>query len=485
LPLVVQRARDDKPHRRQENNFTPATLEGTQRIQAEQLRRPSLPQFRTSQASVAAGGFQIASAEIQSYSRIMAVVALSELLGTAVYSSTGSRCGRVREVALAPEEDAARISAFVVKSRGVELMVLASSIVAADPYGLHTSLPQSQWTPLNGGEGLLLLERDLLDQQIIDVHGRKVVRVNDADIVVESENSHLTLKLTAVDVGTRGIVRRLLKGFIPAELLRRLTEKFSSKVIPWDFVNLIESDPARRVKLRISHDRLAKLHPADIADIIEDLPPAQREAVMESLDDEVAAEALEELDPRMQVSIVSNMDSEKVADIVEEMDPDAAADLLGDLPPEQSKEILEEMEPAERQEVAELLQHEEHTAAGRMNTEYLALSPRATAADAADLLRNYEGDLGSVATIFLVSDDWKLVGSVPLSKLVAAQPSAPLSELAGDEVISCAPAAKDREVAAIFDKYNLLTLPVVDEDGRLTGIITADDVINMLRRYAE
>ncbi len=419
----------------------------------------------------------------------MAVVALSELLGTAVYSSTGSRCGRVREVAITPGDDPTRISGFVVKTRGGERMVAASSIVAADPYGLHTSQPQSEWAPLNPSagpaEGLLMLERDLLDQQIIDVHGRKVVRVNDADIVVEPENSHLALKVTAVDVGTRGIVRRLLKGLVPAELLRRITQKFGSKVIPWEFVNLIETDPARRVKLRISHDRLARLHPADIADIIEELSPAEREAVMQSLDDEVAAEALEELDPRMQVSIVSAMDSEKAADIVEEMDPDAAADLLGDLSPEQSQEILEEMEPAERNEVAELLQHEEHTAAGRMNTEYLALSPRATAGDAADLLRNYEGDLGSVSTIFLVSDDWKLVGAIPLSKLVAAQPSAPLSELAGDEVISCAPAAKDREVAAIFDKYNLLTLPVVDDDGRLTGIITADDVINMLRKYAE
>jgi Mg/Co/Ni transporter MgtE len=165
------------------------------------------------------------------------------------------------------------------------------------------------------------------------------------------------------------------------------------------------------------------------------------------------------------------------------MDPDAAADLLGDLPPDQSEEILEEMEPAEREEVAELLQHEEHTAAGRMNTEYLALSPRASVADAGELLRQYEGDVSSVSTIFLVSDDWKLVGAIPLSRLVAAKPDMPLSELAGDEAISCPPQATERQVAEIFDKYNLLTLPVVDADGHLTGIITADDVISLLRKY--
>ncbi|MBV8206985.1 MAG: magnesium transporter [Acidobacteria bacterium] len=415
----------------------------------------------------------------------MAVVALSELLGTAVYSSTGSRCGRVREVAVAPGEDRSRISSFVVRTRGEDHMVAASSIVAADPYGLHTVMPKSQWAKVNGahgGEGLLMLERDLLDQQIIDVHGRKVVRVNDAEIVVEPENSHLSLKITAVDVGSRGMVRRLLKGLVPAEFLRRIAQRFGSKVIPWEFVDLIETDPARRVKLRISHDRLAKMHPADIADIIEELAPAERGAVMESLDEGVAAEALEELDPKMQVSILSALDSEKAADIVQEMDPDAAADLLGDLPPEQSEEILEEMEPAEREEVAELLQHEENTAAGRMTTDYLALSPRATVADAAEALRRYEGDATSVATIFLVSEDWKLQGAVPLSALVAANQEKLLTELAGEETISCPPEASEKEVAETFDKYNLLTLPVVDHEGRLIGVITADDVISWLRK---
>ena len=138
-----------------------------------------------------------------------------------------------------------------------------------------------------------------------------------------------------------------------------------------------------------------------------------------------------------------------------------------------------------RQEVSELLQHEEHTAAGRMNTQYLALSPRATVADAADLLRQYEGDISSVSTIFLVSDDWKLAGAIPLSKLVAAQPTTPLTELAGEGIVFCTSECSEREVATLFDKYNLLTLPVVDGDGRLTGIITADDIIGMLRKYAE
>src|SRR5437868_883802 len=157
-----------------------------------------------------------------------------------------------------------------------------------------------------------------------------------------------------VDVGSRGAVRRLLRGVIPENAVERLVQKIPTKIIPWEFVDLIETDPSRRVKLKIEHERLARLHPADIADILEELAPAEREAVFESLDEQIAAETIEEIDPKLQVSIMKSLDSERAADIVEEMDPDAAADLLGDLPEETSEEILEEMEPAEREEVEEL-----------------------------------------------------------------------------------------------------------------------------------
>src|SRR5205823_12446793 len=351
----------------------------------------------------------------------MAVVALSELLGTSVYSPTGSRCGRVREVAITPQDDRARVATLVVKTREGNRLVNASSIIAADAHGLHTSLRQTDWIPPTGNEGFLLLERDLLDQQIIDVHGRKVVRVNDADILLEPVNGHLLLKVAAVDVGTRGIVRRLLKGILPSEALRGLASKFPSKTIPWEFVDLIETDPARRVKLKISHDRLAKLHPADIADIIEELAPKEREAVFETLDEEIAAGALEEVQPRFKKSILESLDSERAADIVEEMNPDAAADLLADLPEERTSEILQEMEPEERNEVAELMEFGGTTAAGRMNTEYLALDDSATVNDAIEALRNFEGGVESVSTLYLVDKEGHLAGAVPLAKLVLAK----------------------------------------------------------------
>jgi Mg/Co/Ni transporter MgtE len=190
---------------------------------------------------------------------------------------------------------------------------------------------------------------------------------------------------------------------------------------------------------------------------------------------------LEEIDPRLQVKIVESLDSDRAADIVEAMDPDAAADLLGDLPRETSDEILEEMQPAEREEVAELLEFREDTAAGRMTTEYLAMGDSATVQDAIETLKQFEGGIETLSTIYLLGADAKLMGAVPLAHIVVASSDTPLKKLAVEPLISTHAGANEKAVAELFDKYNLLTLPVVDDDGRMTGVITADDVISLLR----
>ncbi len=411
----------------------------------------------------------------------MPSLALSDLLGATVYDRSGTTpAGKVREVALVPQENSSRISGFVVKTRYGD-RILSITAVNSINGGVRAGSLSSEWSPYGGGEGMLLLERDLLDQQIIDVHGRKVVRVNDVDIHEETGHDHVVLKLNAVDVGARGAIRRLLKGVVPSTALRTMLSRIPPRMIPWEFVDLIETDPARRIKLKISLERLSKLHPADIADIVEDLAPAEREAVFETLDEEVAAETLEEVDPKLQVSILSSLDSDRAADIVEEMDPDAAADLLGDMSPEASREILTEMQPEERAEVSGLMNFEEDTAAGRMTTEYMALKPGAKVVDAIEMLRNFEGGLESMSTIYIVGERSKLLGAVPLAKIVLATPETPLMLLSTGHVPTIHPGADEKEVAQLFDKYNLLTLPVIDDEGVLTGVITADDVINMLR----
>ena len=278
----------------------------------------------------------------------MRALALSELLGLPVYDSDSGRMGRVREVALMPQDDPIHIAALIVRTPQGDRIV-GSDLLRAVNGGVYTTAHTADLPKYSSGEGMLLLERDLLDQQIIDVHGRKVVRVNDVELALNGDSTSplgLNLRIAFVDAGARGAIRRLLKGVVPRHALSTWLERVPARNIPWEFVNLIETDPARRVRLKISSDRIARLHPADIADIIEELAPAERDAVFQALDEDVAAQALEEIDPKLQVSLLNNMESDRAADIVEEMNPDAAADLLGEMTDERSEAILDEMEPA-------------------------------------------------------------------------------------------------------------------------------------------
>src|SRR5688572_17434544 len=367
----------------------------------------------------------------------MSLVTLSELLGAAVRDPSGAVRGRVREIAVAPQDHPTRIAFLIVKTPDGERVLPVESLKTAGvTVRAHSDV--SSWENYTPSDGVLLLKRDLLDQQIIDVHGRKVVRVNDVELETKPLNSHVLLDVVSVDVGARGAIRRLSKGLVPSFTLRALLERIPPRVIPWQFVDLIETDPARRVKLKIAYEGLSKLHPADIADIVEDLPPAEREAVFETIDEEVAAEALEEIDPDIQVRIVESLDSNRAADIVEEMDPDAAADLLGELPEGRSGEILREMEPDERREVTQLLEFGEHTAAGRVTTEFIAVVETGVVDDAIEALRRFEGSSEAVATIYLTGAGQKLVGAVPLVKIAISSPAVQLSTL-GEPYIACAP----------------------------------------------
>jgi Mg/Co/Ni transporter MgtE len=284
-----------------------------------------------------------------------------------------------------------------------------------------------------------------------------------------------------VEVGLRGAVRRLFKGALPAQTLESLARRFPARVIPWEFVDVIEVDPARRVKLKIEHERLAQLHPSDIADILEELPPAEREAILTTLDEEVAAEALEEVEPRLQKSMVEGLTSEVAAGIVEEMDPSAAADLLAELPESHSEAILEEMNPEERQEVEELLEFDEDSAAGCMTTDFVSVGMEATVAQAVQALRGFDGDPESVTEVYLLDEKRVLRGAIPLSRLVMALPETRLAVLAEPRVLSGPADLRQNDLAEMFDKYNLRALPVVDGQGRMVGVVQADQVISFLR----
>jgi CBS domain-containing protein/sporulation protein YlmC with PRC-barrel domain len=348
------------------------------------------------------------------------------------------------------------------------------------PSGTLELRSPSALNPLRGDENYLFLQQDLIDRQIIDIHGRKVVRVNDVDLEWLGHGSVHLLRVSEVEVGLRGAVQRVFKGLLPRQTLESLSRRFSSRGIPWHFVDVIEVDPARRVKLKIEHERLADMHPSELAEILADLAPAEREAIFTTLDEQVAAETLEEVEPKLQKSLLESLDEERIADIVEEMDPGAAADLLGELTDERSEAILEEMEPDERHEVEELLEFHEDSAAGRMTTDYVSVLTEATVADAVQAIRTFDGDVETVTEIYILDADGVLKGSVPLGRMVLALPDSRLHVLAEPRVLSCPADMHQSDVAELFDKYNLNSLPVVDAQGRMAGVVHSDQVISYL-----
>jgi magnesium transporter len=412
--------------------------------------------------------------------RETARVSLTALLGTPVTDAQGHLRGRLKDIAVATGPDAGKVAGLVLKTRN-GLSIVQSQDVMETPAGTLELRSAGALVPLKDEGNYLYLQQDLVDRQIIDIHGRKVVRVNDVDLEWLGRGAAHLLHVAEVEVGLRGAFRRVFKGLLPRATLESISRKLAPNGIPWQFVDVIEVDPARRVKLRIAYERLAEMHPSDLAEILEDLAPAEREAVFNSLDEEVAAETLEEVEPKLQKALLETLDEEKIADIVEEMDPGAAADLLAELPQEQSDAILEEMEPEERQEMEELLEFDEHSAAGSMTTDFVSVGKEATVAQAVQALRSFDGDPESITEVYLVDEKRVLTGVVSLSRLVMALPETRIKLLAEPRVLSCPADMRQNDLAEMFDKYNLHALPVVDIHGRLVGAVQADHVISFLR----
>ena len=406
----------------------------------------------------------------------MTLLYFTELLALPVYDLKGRLIGRVKDAAIVPLIDVSRVDRFLVGAGGTWLSVRYGQVAEISLTGIR--LNDEVMVPYHSDEYMLRIGRDLLDQQIIDVNGRKVVRVN--DVTFEMRGGYLSV--LEVDVGIRSIVRRILQGLVPRRIIRRMQRPISPNSISWDFCSIIEADPQRRLRLNISNDKLEKMHPADLAEIVEELGNAEREAIFETMDSEVAADALSELDPGTQASILESLEPDVAADIVEEMSPDEAADALAELEHETSEDILDEMETAEGEEVRELLEFDEDSAGGMMNTEYVALPEAATVREAIDYLRGQEELLESVNVLFLVDAEGILKATVPLARIFLAAGDRELRTLAPEKLRRASLDVKQEDLTEIFDKYNLISLPIVDAEGRLVGVVTADDIISVLRQ---
>ena len=405
----------------------------------------------------------------------------TELMGASAYDANSNYVGRVREFFVHPADQPNRISHFLIsRGRYQPLVARHDQVSSIVPGRINLNVNERALEAYQPNEAWLAVQKDLLDQQIIDTAGRKVVRVNDVDLSEFRTNEHVELRIAQVDVGLPGAFRRLLQGVAPAALVRKLESKLPQRSIRWEFVNLIEPAPLRRVKLRITHEKLEDLHPADLAEMMEELSAAERQGIIASLDEETAASVLAELDERLTTQIVEKLDPEKAADIIEEMAPDAAADLLADLPKKTSRELLEEMPNEEAEEVRELLAFDPSTAGGMMNTEFAFVSETASQEEVLYWLRGQEFNLEQLDTIVLLDKLGHFAGTAPIARILLASPNQHLSELRTEPLVFITADAGEKDVFELFDKYNLRMLTILGPDHRPLGVVTVDDVVSRL-----
>jgi magnesium transporter len=405
----------------------------------------------------------------------------TELVGSSAYDAQNNFVGRVREFFIEPADQPNRISHFLIsRGRFQPLVARYDQVSAVVPGRIDLNVSERALDAYHPNEAWLAIQKDLLDQQIIDTAGRKVVRVNDVDLSEQRVNNHVELRLAQVDVGLPGAVRRLLQGVAPSALVRKLQVKLPQRTIRWEFVNLIEPDPLRRVKLRITHEKLEDLHPADLAEMMEELSAAERQGIIASLDEETAAAVLAELDERLTTQIVEKLDPEKAADIIEEMAPDAAADLLADLSKETSEELLEEMPNQEAREVRELLAFDPSTAGGMMNTEFAFVGEDSTREEVLEWMRHQDLNLEQLDNIVLVDKNHAFSGTVPVARLLLAAPTQHMRELKTEPLVSVKADDREKDVFELFDKYNLRMLTVTDQENCPIGTVTVDDVVSRL-----
>jgi sporulation protein YlmC with PRC-barrel domain/CBS domain-containing protein len=401
----------------------------------------------------------------------------SEILHLPVLTAEGRRVGRVDDL-YADAQDG-NVVRLVIRARAgrVELAWDQVESISTDARAVRLA-PDAAPTSIaeRGGNGeTLSLRREILDRQIIDVHGRKVVRVN--DILLETVGD--ALKLRRVETGLAGAVRRLVSGLLRPRTVRSVAAGLAEQGISWDYVGLVDPRSAR-IQLKV-HQQLARMHPADLADIIEDLGRVERQTIVTALDTETAAQALSEVEPAVQSAVVEEIHPEQAADILDEMPPDEAADILGDIGEAQSRAVLDAMEREGADDVRELLEFDEDSAGGLMTTQFFAAGPDWTVGQTLAALRDVDPDLvDELDEIPLVAEDGQLRGIVPLVRLVRVAPDTPLADVCRRETRAVRPDESFEEVVERFEKYNLRALAVVDDGGALAGLISVEDVLSRL-----
>ncbi len=401
---------------------------------------------------------------------------LSEILGRTITDLDGNLVGKLddliaRELVEFPHPV---VDAVVIDQRGKKLIAPYSTVMSLFAPAIPLKCHVEDLPSYEPSEEDVYLSRDVLDKQIIDTDGARVVRVNDLELV----RVNGTLYVSNVDLGLMGILRRIGLGRATNALVSALHLKWPENIISWDAVELLRHDQFMR--LRVPVESMAELHPADVAEIISDLNKLESGQLIASMNVEQVADTLEQVETEFQASLIEDMDDERAADVLEEMEPDEAADLLAELPPERSRRLVALMEKEEADDVRHLLTFPEDSAGGIMTTDYAVVPPDVTAEQAIKLLRETASDIEILFYVYVTDTDNHLMGVFSLTDLIFAEPAALVSEFMDDRVKTVNPLDEQDEVAQVITKYDLLAVPVVDAENVIQGIVTVDDALDKI-----
>lgn len=404
---------------------------------------------------------------------------LSQMLGRPVLDMNEEEIGRISDLAIAAGEVFPRITSLAFKGpANTPLMISWRKYVDnfdGDAIHLNVNAQGVRFSYLQPDE--ILLSRDLMSKQIVDTQGLKVVRVNDLKL----SSSRNQLRLLGAEVGVRGILRGIAPWLEKATLAvaHVFGHDIQENIIAWNYMDLLEHDLSQ-VKLSVTHKRLHELHPADVADIIEQLDPHQRAEVFEHLDNAQAADAISELEDEYQSDVIDDLSESRASKLLATMDPDDAADIIGDLPYEKAETLLRIMGVQESRAIRRLLGYREKTAGGIMTTQFFAVPAETTVGETIEKPRALPEDHETVQYVYVNDTEQKLVGVLSLRTLVLARNDSKAGDLAFRELITADPDDDQEEVADNISKYSLLAMPVVDEDGKLLGIVTVDDAMDVM-----
>jgi len=402
-------------------------------------------------------------------------VYLSEILGKDVIDQFGKKLGILRDLIIVPGLKYPGVIKIILKNKKQLTEIAVENLQLFNSSVISVNLPDSNLNNYMHEDGDILVKKHILDKQILDVNGVKVVRVNDLKLG-ESDGSVCVI---GIDVGLNGILRRIDGGQMIQKTLAMFKRPIKENIIDWCFLQTIDAH-LRNLTLNVARKQLGELHPSDLAEILTEIDPEEGTLLLSSIDEELAGEALYEVSADVREKILKEMDKEMISDILEEMPPDEAADILGEMPEETSQELLSLMEQDDAIEVKDLLSYEEDTAGGLMTSEFLDFPPDMTIDETLVSIRLLVPDVEFIYYIFVVDKEDHLLGVLTLKKLLTTPLDVKLSEVMVQNVKHVYLDTERKEIAEIISKYDFVAIPVLDEEKRIKGIITVDDVIDLL-----